>query len=298
MTRARPTFSAGSNVFLEHILFYETQEEKGVAASPPIVQLGGGAYNMLKTLHALGVSEKDTSLVAFSGREPSAQNAALSFLLSQESMGTVQIPILSRPFSSYYLVPKKGNTWAFGDRRQTVSKLSTEARMHLTRAGGADIKMATEPIDSDEAVEATVLLLKKYKDGQRSVLIPSRGVLSSKRLLKILPHVDLLSMNRSEAKALFRKGINDRALLAHPVPYLFITDGGGEALLKAEGAVYRMRPKKVARAKYPGGAGDAATAALAYALFARKALPEHALEHALSVGREVLSVPTPYLPKA
>lgn len=299
MTRAsRPTFSAGFNAFLEHILSYEKQEEKGLIGAPPIVQLGGGAYNILKTLHALGVKEEDTTLVAFTGKEPSAQGAALSFLLSRERMAGTALPVLSRPFSSYYLVPKKGATWAFGDRQLEVSRLSTEARMHLTRAGGADIKISAETIDSDEAVEATILLLKKYKEDQRSVYIPSRALLASRRLGKILPHIDLLSMNRGEAKVLFPKGITDHALLAYPVPYIFITDGAGEALLKAEGAVYRMRPKKVLRVRYPGGAGDAATAALIFALFAKDALPEHALEHALSVGREVLSVPTPYLPRA
>ena len=111
----------------------------------------------------------------------------------------------------------------------------------------------------------------------------------------MFPHVTLLSMNREEAHLFWGTVFGEKELLSCPVPYIFITDGPNEAILKVRDTIYRASPHAIKDPKYPGGAGDTATAALVYELLAKRTKPGVALKKALEAGTKVLSRPTPYL---
>lgn len=295
MKKRRPKIVAGFNAVLEHLLPYEKEEEKGSMSASPTVQLGGGAFNILKTLHALGVREQDTMLIAFTNAVPSAQGKSLSFLLEREQFPCVSLPVLSRLLSSYYLFPRRGGAFAFGDGPVSISELSGRERKALERASySADLKIVAEPNASLRAVQTAIVLMRQHRNNQYSVLIPSYELLVSSYLKQLLPHISLLSCNRAEAKLLFGR-ITDEALMKYPVPNILVTDGPRLALLKSAGRIIRQKPKPLLRPLYVGGAGDATTATLSYELFVKKTAPEVALRKALTVGRKVVSLKTPYL---
>lgn len=288
---------AGFNTFLEHLLSYEGKEEKGSIGSRPVVQLGGGAFNILKTLETLGVSESDLTLCTTFEQKESAQGKSLEFLLAQERFSKVLLPVMERVFSSYYLLPTKGAGWAFGDRRMRVSTPSTSDLSKVRKiAKSATIKIVAEPLTNPASMRLAKELLQRYTKNQHSVLIPSSDLLKSPSFKRLLPHITLLSCNKKEVAQVVGRGDGTAALLRSRIPYIFITNGAKEALLKVGEQIYTATPKKVSNPQFVGGAGDAATAALIFELFIRGASPEQALQRALAVGTEVLGHPTSYLP--
>src|SRR3989338_124523 len=88
----------GFTIFLEHILPYENREEKGVMEKPPIVQFGGGAWNVAKTLESLGASAKTIFLFGVSSKENSADSSAIEFLLKKENISYKLIPVQERVY--------------------------------------------------------------------------------------------------------------------------------------------------------------------------------------------------------
>lgn len=287
--------AVGFNVFLEHQLSYCEKSEKGEIHDEPIVQLGGGAFNFIKSLHALGVSTKSLTLEMLASEKPTAHSVALDFLLKQEPFTTHTIPILGRPYSSYYLLSPTENMFAFGDRKMKVRKPSPQVLKNIERVGKqAQIKIATEVLADPTSLALARALLKRTGE-QESVLVPSKVLLSTKKLKTLFPHVTVLSMNREEAHLFWGTMFGEKELMSCPVPTILVTDGPDEAILKFGDAIYRASPARIENPKYPGGAGDTATAALVYELFVCGTKPDVALRKALAAGTKVLTKPTPYL---
>ncbi|MBI2625670.1 hypothetical protein HY573_02260 [Candidatus Parcubacteria bacterium] len=291
----RMHIALGFNIFLEHLLPYERIEEKGRMASPPTVQLGGGAWNIAKTLEALGVPRRDMSVISLSSRTGSADRAAIDFLLQRERIPHLLLPAKDRAFSSYYLLPARGRVWAFGDAGGAVRGLSATFRGKLKREGRrADLRVVAEIGDDSRELLLARLFLGSRRGRHRSVLIPSAELLRSGNIRSLYPLLDVLAFNEEEGAALFKRPVRPGDLLRIPVETVLLTRGPQEAWCKVGGHLYAARPRPIRKPPYPGGAGDAALAAFLWMRFWEKADPERALNFAMTIGRRTLLVPTPY----
>ena len=285
----------GFSLFLEHILPYEKMEEKARMKSAPMVHLGGGAYNIVKTLESLGVKPQALELFGITGRGIHPQRIAVEDLLKRERFSARLLATHERPSTSYYLVPEGGQTWAFGDPGGKNLPLTAADRNAVQKgAAAADIRILTEIRDDAKEINLVKLAFKKNSPNQVNVLIPAIDLLKSKKMYELIPHIDLLSLNEVEARVLFCKDPQEEDILTLSIPNVLITRGAGEAWLKAGNRIWKASPRKLKQAKFVGGAGDAATAALLYKLFIKKERPETGLRFALDIGTKTLQVPTSY----
>jgi len=295
MTENKGLIALGFNVFLEHQLSYGERSEKGEVSEAPRVHLGGGAFNFAKTLHTLGVPANRLLLETLSSEKPTAQSIALDFLLKKEVFKNSPIPILARPYSSYYLTGSSEKMFAFGDRKMSMSKPPLAVIKSLEKvAKRASIKIATEVLADPISLSLATVFLKRTKS-QQSVLVPSRILLSTKKVKQLFPCISMLALNKDEAVLYWGSMFGEKEILNCPVATIFVTDGSGEAMLKVDNIIYRALPDRNSNPKYPGGAGDTATATLVYELFIRGSKPEVALKKALKAGTRVLSKPTSHL---
>jgi len=286
---------AGCNVFLEHILHYSQREEKGRMDIPPQVHLGGGAYNIIKSFETFGVPKKNLSLLASTSIDESSHRLATGLLLQKEKFSKTLFPVRPRASTSYYLLPSEGKTWAFGDTGGEFRSIHKSIEgVVLSEGRKADIKIFAELSRDSEEIEVASMFLKKYKKGQISVLIPSRKILSSPLLNKILPLCDFFALNEEEAKIFWGKNPRKADLLNLKVPSFLLTRGPKEAWLKVENKIYTASPKVIKNPKFVGGAGDATVAAVVYKLFVQKKSPKEALQFGMSVGRRTLLTPKSY----
>lgn len=264
-------------------------------SSPPTVQLGGGAWNIAKTLEALGVPRRDVSVVSFSSRAGSADCVAIKFLLEKEGVGHLLLPVKDRVFSSYYLLPARGRVWAFGDTGGSVRGLTGTFLEKLVREGQrADLRVLAEIGNDPREHSLAKLFLGRRSSRHCSVLIPSAELLRSGNIRSLYPLLDVLAFNEEEGAALFKRPVRPGDLLRIPVETVLLTRGPQEAWCKVGGHLYAARPRPIRKPPYPGGAGDAALAAFLWMRFWEKADPERALNFAMTIGRRTLLVPTPY----
>jgi sugar/nucleoside kinase (ribokinase family) len=168
----------------------------------------------------------------------------------------------------------------------------------VTQQGeNADIKIVCEIRPDVAQIRLATDLLRRTSTGQISVLIPSRDLIKSTGLKKILPHITMLALNEEEARALLKAMPNEKNILTIPVQTVFITRGKQGAFLKVGNNVYTAPVQPIAHPRYVNGAGDAATAALLYALYIKRWTPQKALVLSMKIGRATLSLPTPYWTK-
>lgn len=286
----------GFTIFLEHILHYEGKEEKGRMAMPPRVHLGGGGYNIVKTLETLGVKRQNLFFLGMvGGGVGDPEREGVRSLLSKETMRYTLFPLREWTSTSFYLIPQKGNTWAMGYRGNPLRRLDPHhirAVSHASERAGLRILNEVSS-DPNELVLAKVFF-KKYDPGQISLLIPGMSLLLSGKTKALLPFVDCLILNEDEAKAFWKRNPTKSDLLKLPVPYILITRGSKEAWLKAGGRVIVAQPKKVLAPRYIGGAGDATAAAFAYYHFVKEKSAAESLRRAMEIGRKTLFLPTSY----
>ena len=293
MSKNSINIAIGFNIFLEHLLSYSEVKEKGETTKPPIVQLGGGAFNIAKTLSTLGMPANNVNLLGLVARNESPQLQSLHFLLNQEGTIPHLLALKERISSSYYLMPQKGETWAFGDKGGKLSSPGPREKKKITHLSKtAQIKIITELTINELALAK--LFFKKYKKEQINTLIPSESLLKLREAGNVLKTIDFLSLNRQEAELLFKGGVTKDNALNYPIPYLLITDGPGEAWLKINNRLYTAKPKKINNPRFIGGAGDTATAALIYKLFVLKERPDKALKFAMEIGRKTVQILTSY----
>ncbi|HBT81326.1 hypothetical protein A2757_01470 [Candidatus Giovannonibacteria bacterium RIFCSPHIGHO2_01_FULL_48_47] len=290
----RQFIALGFSVFLEHILHYDRKEEKGIMKISPLVQLGGGAFNIAKSFQTLGVPSKKISLVSFLGKANDPDTRAVEYLLKQEKFFYKTFFLREKTPSSYYLIPSRGKTWAFGYRGGKVVLNRSVHKALKHHAEKARLKILAEI--SGEAAEGDLaaLFLKKYHPGQISGLVASVDFLRSRKGKNIIPQLDFLALNETEAKLFFNRKPQVGDLLKFPIPYIFITRGPREAWFKAKHSVLRVFPRKVKNPPFIGGAGDAAAAALIFKFFYKKEPPDASLRFAMKIGRETLLMPTSY----
>lgn len=287
--------AVGFNIFLEHILPYGQQAEKERMSSPPLVHLGGGAFNIVKTLESLGVNANSLRLLGFFPKKKIAQAATVSFLSGEENFDISFLPVQNEVKSSYYMLPHQGITWAFGydggDFIPLSKKIKSIARLEGKKA---QIKILTEIGKHPAEIVLAKFFLRKYKKNQLSVLIPSQALLRYQKRQELFTLADLVAVNEQEAKILFGKELSVQKVMQFPVPYMLITRGPGEAWFKVKEKIYKAKPRVVRQPRYIGGAGDAASAALIFSFFIEKMPPEQALRFALEIGRRTLLTPKSY----
>ena len=234
-------------------------------------------------------------VVAMSSMKESPESAAVEFLLERELSISKLLPLKERMPSSFYLMPRNGKTWAFGDPGGKVKQINNRTAVVLERvARWADIKVVTEVSDEKEELRLTRMLLKKFRPKQVSVLLPSVKLLRSSVMEGLSREVDCLSFNEAEARIFFGKNPVKNDLLNSPVPYIFLTRGPKEAWFKARNHVVSARPRVIANPKLIAGAGDAALAALVLAYFVHRRSADDSIEFAMSIGRATLLRPEPY----
>lgn len=292
----RNKYFLGFSVFLEHLLYYDKTEEKARPDIPPEVQLGGSSFNIAKSLEALGVPARDLLLAGKTSLAESAHRITTRYLLDLERMRTTLLPVQERAATSYYLIPRRGETWAFGYPGGKILKSAKNSLAMIKQYKEARIRIITELSADPRELELAKEIFKKNIKNQINVLIPSQSLILSKKAIKeIIRTVDLLACNAAEAKYLWGKFPTKSDVLKFPVPYIFITRGGGEAWLKVNNKIYSAYPQPVRRQKHVGGAGDAATAVLVFSLFIKNKDPLTSLRTALSAGRKVLLSSQSYL---
>jgi len=285
----------GFNIYLEHQLHYEKIEEKGRVKIPPLVQLGGGAWNMAKTLGNLSNNGVSPVVIAISSKQEGPESSAVRFLLQRESTIAKLLPLKERMPSSFYLMPRGGKTWAFGDPGGKVKQMDQRTATLLKQtARWADIKVVTEVSDEKEELRLTRMLLKKFRPHQVSVLLPSVKLLKSSSMVGLCREVDCLAFNEAEARILFGENPTKENLLNFPVPHIFLTRGSGVAWFKAGNRIVLAKPRTIANPKFIAGAGDAALAALVLAYFVERRNAEDSVKYAMRVGRATLLRPEPY----
>ncbi|GEM_PF-5777287 len=287
--------AAGFNVFLEHILPYRDKEEKGGMHIAPQVHLGGGAYNIIKSFETLGIPKNNLTLLASTGIDESPHRSAISFLLKEEKFSKAIFPVRSRASTSYYLLPSKGKTWAFGDKGGAFRVLNKSVHGSVSAEGrNADIKIFAElSLDVNE-IKVAKTFLKKYKKGQISILVPSQKILSSPLIRKVIPLCDFFALNEEEAKTFWGKNPRKEDLFDLKIPFILLTRGPKEAWLKAGNKIYTALPEVIKNPAFVGGAGDATVSAVIYKLFVQKKLPKEALQFGMDVGRKTLLTPKSY----
>lgn len=288
---------AGFGIFLEYLLYYERKEEKGRVFIPPVAQLGGGAFNILKTLQALGVRVPNLNLLGFSSLGKNTQEAALSFLLNQERISSKLLHVKSRILSSYYLIPREGKTWAFGDTGGEMQLGRSDIESVSKTGRESDIKIAVEISANMKEIKVAKILLEKYRSGQISVLVPSGALLRSSNKNTLFKYADLLALNEHESRILFGRNPTRKDILKLDPPLVLITRGPREAWLKVHDKIYTAKPKILKKPLYIGGAGDATVAALIYKLFIQNEYPQTALDFSMEIGRKTLLMPTSYCVK-
>lgn len=295
MNKSKQKFFLGFSLYLEHILPYEKTEEKARMKIPPVVHLGGGAYNIAKTLETLGVGARSLELFGVTGKGAHPQRTAIEELLKQEKFTSHVLTSRERPSTSYYLVPEGDKTWAFGDPGgEHFNPSPLDSSLLKNAAGLSNIRILTEIRDNEKELVLAKLVFKKTSSDQINVLIPAIELLQSKKMHELIKYVDLLSLNETEARVLFGKGPRQEAILTFPTKYVFITRGANEAWLKAEGRIFTARPRMLKSPKFIGGAGDAATAALVRSLFYKGESPLAGLRMAVEIGTKTLQLPTSY----
>jgi hypothetical protein len=280
---------AGFNLYLEHLLPYSGESEKARMPTPPLVTLGGGAWNILKTL-----SELDSKLalqhVALSSTTD-ARAATQKELLAKEKIRSLLLPAKKRIMSSYYLAPVHKPIWAFGDNGGGIN-LGESLTRHMAKvSNSAWIRILAEIQPDKKEVALAKLFFTKKSPEQINILIPSPELVIKKGVEKLAP--DVLVVNEEESRLLFGKEPSEADILAFRTPTILITRAEKSAWLKFEGRIYSALPKKTT-AYYFNGAGDTAAAALIYSLYIKRTPPLNALNFAMSIARKKLALPTPY----
>lgn len=294
MNNQLPTIALGFNIFLEHILRYDIEHEKGRLKIPPRIQLGSGSWNIAKTLQSLGVNGDKINVLGIVGLGKDPDSKAIASLLSAEDIRYQTLPIRSSSSSSYYLIPAKSKSFAFGYLGGPIKKSANNLKIVQRTAKNTQIRVVCEITDEEQDLLLAKTLLKKDAPKQLSVFIPSMALIVSKKLSAILPFCDLLALNDDEAITLLGKSYMSNLRKIH-VPYIFVTHGKAGAVLKLpSGEIMSASVKPVLNPLYVGGAGDAATAGLIYGLFAKKMSAQNALRLAMKLGRETLLLPTSY----
>ncbi len=292
MSSSKIDICAGFNLFLEHILPYTATVEKGRMPSAPLLNLGGGAWNILKSLSEIDPALK-LHLLAFSAQND-VREGTLKKLLQKHAIPVTLLSCKPRLMSSYYLAPVAGPLWSFGDNGGTINNLDALEPKINAFAKRTAIRIVAEISSEAKEVRAAKALFKKENAEQINVLIPSLDLLKNKKLGGL--HPDILVVNQAEAQALFQKEPTQQDVLVFSVPTILVTRGSGPAWLKHAGHIYTLQPK-ASKAPYTNGAGDAATAGLLYALVYKEKKPQEALAFALEIARKTLLIPTPYYVK-
>jgi sugar/nucleoside kinase (ribokinase family) len=296
MAKKTPKIVLGFNLYLEHILKYGSAHEKGRMATAPRVQLGSGAWNIAKTLEGLHVPATSLQVLAFAGPSSDPDTQALKHLVAREKIATTLYPVKKTSASSYYLIPEKGTQFAFGFDGGKIS-VSAALTKDIAQASAADIKIVAEIGDIPEELTLAKALLKRTSSTQHSILIPSRALLESGAIKKLLPDVTMLAMNEEEATLLLGAPPTEARLKTLSTQYVLVTLGPRGGLLKVGKDVFHAKCKPLAKPLFEGGAGDATTASLIHSLLLQGIKPQKALADAMAVGRATLLIPTPYWTK-
>ena len=279
--------AVGFGVYVEHLVEHGSSEEKEILSVPPHVHLGGGAYNIARTLSVLGMTP---TVYGVCGNMHGPTRAALDALVSESEIPVTLLPVRERTASSYYVMDTaRQSVLGVGDPGGNI--LITDEAQKTILESSATIRILAE-INSESLALAQVFF---SVSGGVKVLIPSLELMKSSDGRAFIDGVDILSLNEIEAEEYSQKTINAHTVETFPQPIVFLTRGGESAYLKLEGAVYEALPPHCEGVVYPNGAGDSATAALVYALYTADMKPQEALEYALSIGTKVCQTHKPYL---
>lgn len=289
--------AVGFSIFLERIIPYAGIKEKASMTAPPKVQLGGGAYNVVKTLLSLGISSRDLSLLGVVGMKRDIDRSAVEKLIGSERFFVTLLPIRARTSSSYYLVPLKGDTWGIGDGGGPFRTQATRVRHKIVQSKGraAELKIAMEVSSDSNGILLAQKFLEKTTSRQISALVPTDALLRSGGMGPLLKVIDFLALNEEEGKIFWKKTPARNDLIKAVTPMILLTRGTKGAWLKINDRIYDAKPMYILKSpSYVGGAGDATVAALLYSLFIKKSAPAAALRFAVEIGRKTLLLPSSY----
>lgn len=291
------TIAIGFNIFLERLLPHSGIKEKGSMVASPRVQLGGGAYNVAKTLLSLGVATRAVSLLGTVGAVHDIDRRSVEQLAAGERFPIMLLPVRARTSTSYYLIPPKGRTWGIGDgggpfRSDAVRRWQKAV---VAKGRSAKIKIAMEVSADPQGIALAKKFLEKIASHQKSVCVPSARLLRQGGIAPLLKITDLLAFNEDEGRIFWKKPPTKADLLRTQVPAILLTRGEKGAWLKVQDKIYDAKPSRILKnPPYVGGAGDATVAAFVLSFFCRKEPPEKALSFAMDIGTRTLLLPTSY----
>lgn len=289
--------AVGFSIFLERILPYAEMGEKTSMAAPPKIQLGGGAYNVVKTLSSLGISPRDLSLLGVVGMKRDVDRSAVEGFLGSERFSVTLLPIRARTSSSYYLTPLKGDTWGIGDEGGLFNTEALRRWQKIVKSKGraAEFKIAMEVSSDSNEILLAQKFLEKTSPRQISVLVPTAALLGRGGIGPLLKVTDFLALNEEEGRIFWKKTPVKEDLIKIATPMILLTRGRQGAWLKINNIIYDSKPMRILKSPpYVGGAGDATTAAFIFYYFIKGMRPERALRLSMEVGRKTLLLPTSY----